>query len=43
VVSHDSRGGKVVDSYNDHPSIVEFIERNWGLKSQPRQPAKIRR
>jgi phospholipase C len=26
-----STGGKVVHSYNDHASIVKFIERNWGL------------
>jgi len=32
VVSPYSRGGKVVHSYNDHASIVKFIERNWGLK-----------
>ena len=32
VVSHWSRGGKVVHSYNDHASVVKFIERNWGLK-----------
>jgi phospholipase C len=32
VVSPFSRGGKVVHSYNDHASIVKFIERNWGLK-----------
>ncbi len=32
VVSHYSRGGKIVHSYNDHASIVKFIERNWGLK-----------
>jgi phospholipase C len=31
VVSPYSRGGKVVHSYNDHASIVKFIERNWGL------------
>ena len=32
VVSKFSRGGKVVHSYNDHASIVKFIERNWDLK-----------
>ena len=32
VISHFSRGGKVVHSYNDHASIVKFIERNWDLK-----------
>ena len=32
VVSPFSRGGKVVHSYNDHASVVKFIERNWGLK-----------
>jgi phospholipase C len=32
VVSHWSKGGKVVHSYNDHASVVKFIERNWGLK-----------
>jgi len=31
-VSKFSRGGKVVHSYNDHASIVKFIERNWDLK-----------
>jgi phospholipase C len=31
VISPYSRGGKVVHSYNDHASIVKFIERNWGL------------
>jgi phospholipase C len=31
VVSPYARGGKVVHSYNDHASIVKFIERNWGL------------
>ncbi|HKD19492.1 MAG TPA: alkaline phosphatase family protein [Thermoanaerobaculia bacterium] len=31
VVSKFSRGGNVVHSYNDHASIVKFIERNWGL------------
>lgn len=32
VVSHWSKGGKVVHSYNDHASVVKFIERNWGLR-----------
>jgi len=32
VVSHWSKGGKVVHSYNDHASVVKFIERNWGLQ-----------
>jgi phospholipase C len=32
VVSPFSTGGKVVHSYNDHASIVKFIERNWKLK-----------
>jgi phospholipase C len=32
VVSNYSAGGKVVHSYNDHASVVKFIERNWGLK-----------
>jgi phospholipase C len=31
VVSKYSKGGNVVHSYNDHASIVKFIERNWGL------------
>lgn len=31
VVSPYSRGGKVVHSYNDHASVVKFIERNWHL------------
>ena len=31
VVSPFSRGGKVVHSYNDHASILKFIERNWSL------------
>jgi phospholipase C len=31
VISPYSTGGKVVHSYNDHASIVKFIERNWGL------------
>jgi phospholipase C len=31
VVSHWSKGGNVVHSYNDHASVVKFIERNWGL------------
>jgi len=32
VVSHWSKGGRVVHSYNDHASVVKFIERNWKLK-----------
>jgi phospholipase C len=32
VISRYSTGGKVVHSYNDHASIVKFIERNWDLK-----------
>src|SRR5262249_40425243 len=31
VISPHSRGGRVVHSYNDHASVVKFIERNWGL------------
>lgn len=31
VVSPYSKGGRVVHSYNDHASIVKFIEKNWGL------------
>ena len=31
VVSHWSKGGHVVHSYNDHASVVKFIERNWKL------------
>jgi phospholipase C len=30
-VSQYSQGGKVVHSYNDHASVVKFIERNWCL------------
>jgi phospholipase C len=30
-ISPYSTGGKVVHTYNDHASIVKFIERNWGL------------
>jgi phospholipase C len=37
VVSPFSRGGKVVHSYNDHASVVKFIERNWGLKPLTRR------
>jgi phospholipase C len=29
VVSPYSTGGRVVHSYNDHVSILKFIERNW--------------
>jgi phospholipase C len=32
VVSRYSKGGHVVHSYNDHVSILKFIERNWHLK-----------
>jgi phospholipase C len=31
VVSPYSTGGHVVHSYNDHVSILKFIERNWSL------------
>jgi phospholipase C len=31
VISPYSRGGRIVHSYNDHASVVKFIERNWGL------------
>jgi phospholipase C len=31
VISHYSRGGRVVQTYFDHVSILKFIERNWGL------------
>ncbi len=31
VVSPYSKGAHVVHSYNDHVSILKFIERNWGL------------
>jgi phospholipase C len=31
VVSPYSTGGHVVHSYNDHVSIIKFIERNWRL------------
>jgi phospholipase C len=31
VVSPYSKGGHVVHSYNDHVSILKFIERNWQL------------
>jgi phospholipase C len=31
VVSPYSTGGRVVHSYNDHVSILKFIERNWHL------------
>jgi phospholipase C len=31
VVSHYSKHGQVVHTYNDHVSILKFIERNWGL------------
>ena len=32
VVSPYARGGRVVHSYNDHASLVKFIERNWNVK-----------
>src|SRR6516225_1918386 len=32
VISPYSHGGKIVHSYNDHASVVKFIERNWGLR-----------
>ena len=32
VISPYSTGGKVVHSYDDHVSLLKFIERNWGLK-----------
>jgi phospholipase C len=31
VVSPFSRGGRVVHTYQDHASVLKFIERNWGL------------
>ena len=31
VVSPYSRAGRIVHSYNDHASVVKFIERNWHL------------
>jgi phospholipase C len=31
VVSPFAQGGKVLHSYNDHASVVKFIERNWHL------------
>ena len=31
VVSPYSRGGRVVHEYDDHASIIKFIERNWSL------------
>jgi phospholipase C len=31
IVSPYSKGGHVVHSYNDHVSILKFIERNWRL------------
>ena len=30
-VSPYSRGGRIVHTYDDHVSILKFIERNWGL------------
>ncbi|MGB7587236.1 MAG: alkaline phosphatase family protein, partial [Solirubrobacterales bacterium] len=32
VVSPYSRGGHISHTYNDHVSILKFIERNWDLK-----------
>jgi phospholipase C len=32
VISPYSKGGRVVHSYNDHASVVKFIEHNWGLQ-----------
>ena len=32
VVSPFSKGGHINHTYNDHASVVKFIERNWGLK-----------
>jgi phospholipase C len=32
VVSNYSRGGRIVHTYEDHASVVKFIERNWGLQ-----------
>jgi phospholipase C len=32
VVSEYSKGGRVLHTYNDHVSILKFIETNWGLK-----------
>ncbi len=32
VVSPFSKGGRVVHTYQDHVSIIKFIERNWGLQ-----------
>jgi phospholipase C len=32
VVSPYSQGGRVVHEYDDHASIVKFIERNWNLQ-----------
>ena len=32
VISPFSTGGKVVHTYEDHVSILKFIEHNWGLK-----------
>jgi phospholipase C len=31
VVSKFSRGGKISHTYNDHASLVKFIEKNWDL------------
>src|SRR5262249_24158320 len=32
VVSPHARGGRVVHTYQDHASVLKFIERNWNLK-----------
>jgi len=32
VVSPYSRGGHVSHTYNDHASVLKFIERNWNLR-----------
>ena len=37
VVSPFSKGGRVVHTYQDHVSILKFIERNWGLNPLTRR------
>jgi phospholipase C len=37
VISPYSTGGKVVHSYNDHASVIKFIEHNWGLEPLTRR------
>ncbi|HEY1271675.1 MAG TPA: alkaline phosphatase family protein, partial [Terriglobales bacterium] len=32
VVSPYSKGGRIVHTYEDHVSMIKFIEKNWGLK-----------